>query len=453
MPRSLTYDVVIVGAGPAGLTAAYHIAKAGFRVAVLEMRSDDEFGYKVCGDAMSVKYFDEVGIPHPRMGIEVVGLFKGVRVYAPNETMYVDVYGEGYALDRKALAWYLRRLCEEKGVEFYTSHRFHAPVVEGTWVKGVKALGPGGDVKVFNTKIVIDASGTTSVVRRSLPREWWVSEPIPLEDYNATYREIWEGDIDVEHDLAYIFLNADIARGGYWWLFPKKRGVYNVGLGVQAGKGLNPLHQFERYIKPRFKDRISRILDRGGGLVPTRRPIPCMVWNGLVVVGDAACMANPIHGGGIGPAMLGGKIAAETIVEALINGRTDMESLWLYHIRYHRAYGAKQASLDILRMFLQTMSNEGLNFVFESKLVSGSEVGDIGSKGDIPSSVFSKLSSIARLIRKPKFLLKLYTVKKYMDKARELYENYPQSPRDYEKWRETERKLFEEYRQWLSKEA
>ncbi|NPA96756.1 MAG: NAD(P)/FAD-dependent oxidoreductase [Crenarchaeota archaeon] len=446
-------DVVIVGAGVAGLYAAYRLAKEGLNVLVIEKNPEELLGEKVCGDAIGKHHFDMLELDYPEIGFDAEGVFRGVKVVSPDEQRFIEVLGDGYALNRRNFGLRLYRLALSKGAEVWTSHRFHKPLIEGTKVVGIEALRDDGSRVSIRAKVTIDASGVAAVVRRSLPSSWWVSEPIPMEDLNVTYREVWEGDIDIDHDFAWIYLNVDVAPGGYWWLFPKRRGLYNVGLGVQAGRG-NPRIQFLRHVKKRFEKNIARVVHAGGGLVPTRRPIPCMVWNGLVVVGDAASTANPVHGGGIGSAMLSSKIAAKVITEALEkHSEATIEALWRYHIEFHRAYGAKQASLDVLRMFLQTMSNDGLNFVFRSGLVDGSEVYDIGAKGVLRQSIFSKLGAIIRLSRKPAFLAKLAKVKSYMDRARELYLSYPDTPSKYEEWRSKERQLFNEYKEWLLREA
>ncbi|MEM0029236.1 MAG: geranylgeranyl reductase, partial [Ignisphaera sp.] len=127
-----------------------------------------------------------------------------------------------------------------------------------------------------------------------------------------------------------------------------------------------------------------------------------------------------------------------------------MENLWSYHIKFHKVYGAKQASLDILRMFLQRMSNSDLNFVFRSNLVNGSEVYDMGSKGDLSISIINRVKSFLTLASRPSFLAKLYRLKQFMDRAKELYLNYPSSPSGYLNWLAEEQRLFDEYRKWLA---
>ena len=224
-------------------------------------------------------------------------------------------------------------------------------------------------------------------------------------------------------------------------------------MGVQwKDGGPNPKVQYQKYILQKLGNRITEVVHRGGGIVPTRRPIPCMVWNGLIVIGDAAATANPVHGGGIGSAMLSAKIASEAIVEALEKGGASIENLWSYHVKFHKAYGAKQASLDVLRLFLQRMTNSELNFVFRSRLVSDDEVYDMGSKGNLSFSILERARSFASLLTKPRFLLKLYKLKQYMDKARELYLNFPHDPGKYVEWRIQEQRFFDEYLAWLNAE-
>ena len=70
--------------------------------------------------------------------------------------------------------------------------------------------------------------------------------------------------------------------------------------------------------------------------MPTRRPLDSLVGNGIVVIGDASCQVNPIHGGGMGPSMVGGKIAGEVIAGALEKGEPSLERLRMVNVRYMR---------------------------------------------------------------------------------------------------------------------
>lgn len=446
------YDVVVIGAGVAGLTAAYHIAKNGFRTAFIDLKSEADIGNKVCGDAIGEHHFIELGLELPVIGVDATNRYDGVKLVSPDERHTIDVHGRGYSLNRQEFGRRLYRMALSVGAEAYLEHYFVKPVVEDIWVKGVVVKDKSGALKTLESKIVIDASGVAAVVRNSLPKEWWVSETIPKEDYCVTYREIVVGDIhDIDEKYAYIYINVDVAPGGYWWLFPKGNGIYNIGLGIQWKPGLpNPKVNFDRYVKSKLKNMINNVIHKGGGIVPVRRPIPCMVWNGFIVVGDAAATANPVHGGGIGSAMISAKVASDIIVDALSDNKASIYDLWKYHILYHKAYGAKQAALDILRIFIQHLSNDDFNLIFKANIVSGEDVYTIGYKGELSSSILSRIKSFITLISKPTLLAKLYRVKQYMEQAHSLYLSYPPSPSGYLEWRKREEKIFSEFKRWVT---
>lgn len=446
----MEYDVIVVGAGVAGLYASYALAKNGFRVAFIDFKSENNIGGKVCGDAIGEHHFIELNLELPRLGYEATNIYRGVRLISPDEQHIVDVDGKGYSLDRQKFSYKLYTMAINAGAESFLEHYFINPIIEGSWVKGVIVKDRTGATKILKSKIVIDATGIAAAVRTKLPSDWWVSESIPKEDLNVTYREIIEGDInDIEENLAHIYINSVVAPGGYWWLFPKGNGVYNIGLGVQWKNEVNPKINYEKFVRSRLQKSINTIIHAGGGLVPTRRPIPCMVWNGFVVIGDAAATANPVHGGGIGSAMISAKSAAKIVTNALSKGDCSIENLWEYHTLYHKMYGAKQASLDVLRIFIQHLDNKDFNFIFKSNLVAGEDVYNIGYKGELSASIFSRLKTFISLVSKPAFLLKLHKLKQYMDYAYSLYLSYPNSPSGYMEWRIKEKEFFDEVKKWV----
>lgn len=438
--------MLIAGGGTAGLFSAYRLAKAGLSVAIIEAKSEDKIGEKVCGDAVGEHHFHNVKLDPPRIGVDAVATFDGVRVFSPSKRSYITAWGKGYALNRKAFGQRLLKMAINAGAELYDSHLVIKPIINESWVKGLVIRKSNDSVIELECSTVIDATGVVAAVRRKLPSNWWVSEKIPLEDFNAAYRVLARVEKPQDSSLALIYLDLNIAPGGYWWWFPKGEYEVNVGVGVRPGPNApNPKEQFNKYIIHYLKRAEAKIIHEGGGLVPTRRTIPCMVWNGLLVVGDAASTANPIHGGGIGPSLVSSYCATDVLIKVLEeNGETSLDLLWPYHRAYHRAYGAKQASLDVLRMYLQSLSNEDLDFVIEKKIVTDEELSEMGYRGELLPTIVSKASRVLRLLTKPSLLLELKAVKEYMDRARELYENYPRSPSEFEEWRLKDKALFNE---------
>ncbi|MFQ6075138.1 MAG: geranylgeranyl reductase family protein, partial [Candidatus Bathyarchaeia archaeon] len=432
----MKHDIVIVGAGAAGCVAAYFLAKQCFNVVLVERKPQEKIGVKVCGDAVGEHHFKNIGIEPPKLGEDATLMLDNVRVFSPNKRYYVDVYGSAYALDRHRFGQRLLRMAQAAGAALYDQHRVVEPIIKGHTVQGVKAQHETGKTIDIMGKITVDASGATAVVRNKLPLGWWISEKTAHEDYNIGYREILETREEINAKHAMIYLSQKHVPGGYWWFFPKGRNIVNVGLGVQWKQGYhNPKTNYFKHVRPQLP-KIVHVISAGGAIVPTRRPISCMVWNGFVVVGDAACTANPIHGGGIGPAMMSAYQAAKTIEEALSSGEPTIEALWSYPHGYIRAYGAKQASLDILRRYLQQMSDDDLDFVLERGIVNSKELSGIGYQGELRLSVVTKTMMALRLLERPSLLVRLKEAKEYMDKARDQYLNYPEKPKEFLRWRQ-----------------
>lgn len=443
----MRYDVVVVGAGVAGLTTALKLAKSGWKVAIVESKSKDKIGDKVCGDAIGIHHFEEIDLKPPESTID--HRYKGVKIYSPSRRHSIIVPGEGVSVNRIAFGQWLLKEALNSRVELLDQHVVHDVEVANGFVKSIKAKRPQGPKIEIEAKVFVDASGYMPSMRSKLPRDWPISDRPYTTDYNIAYREVIKledqrvepGDVD----YALIYIDVNIAPGGYWWLFPKTpRGdVINLGLGVINNGQYNPRHNFEKYLRPLFK---GKIVHAGGGVVPTRRPLPTLVWRNIVSVGDAAYTVNPVHGGGIGSSMLSGAIASKYIDIALSKGSIDEYTMWGMNIEYMYQYGGKQASLDILRMYMQKLNNEEYEWLIANKIVDGESVYDIGVRGNLGDKIAHTISSLIRLLGRPSLLNELRVVKHYMDKAKKLFtDEYPRTPSEIYKWMKTVDDLYLEY--------
>jgi flavin-dependent dehydrogenase len=186
--------------------------------------------------------------------------------------------------------------------------------------------------------------------------------------------------------------------------------------------------------KPLFRG--STVLTGGAWYVPTRRPLDCMVGNGIVVVGDSACQVNPIHGGGMGPSMMGGMLAGETIVEALEKGDVTREGLWQYNVGYMQSYGAKQAGLDIFRLFLlQGVSNEEINYGMRYQLITEEDIFKTSMGENVRLNITEAARRAFKGLGKLSLLKRLRNAARLMREIKALYRNYPDSPQRFEEWR------------------
>jgi len=169
-----------------------------------------------------------------------------------------------------------------------------------------------------------------------------------------------------------------------------------------------------------------------------------MVGNGVVILGDAACLVNPVHGGGIGPSMLSGHLAGKAIVEALEQGDVSQKSLWPYNCRFMEMYGAKQAGLDVFRMLLLSSRDEDLNYGMKYKVITEEDVLKAGL-GEVPRLRITETAErVFRGLKRIRYLNKLRLTVSMMKRVKAHYRNYPKAPGNFEGWRIKTDALFKE---------
>jgi digeranylgeranylglycerophospholipid reductase len=336
------FDVIIVGGGSGGCIAASELAQQGYKTCILDQKNRHAIGEKICGDAIGRHHFSDLGIAPPH-GAELNSLVTGIDVYSPDQETVFRVKGEGlhgYIIDRLQFGQRLLTQAIDHGVKLFDRTQAIEPIIQDNFVIGVTAKDLEKQVTYDVTgNAVVDASGVSAVLRKKMPESWHIETQINRADFQLCFREIRKVQESItDPDFLRIFVNLEIASGGYYWIFPKSEHVVNVGLGVQWSRPANPKRQLYEHVlsQPMFAN--SQILHAGGGLVPTRRPINCMVGNGILFLGDAACQPNPIHGGGIGPSMISGKLVAQTLNEAFEHNDFSRETLWPYNVKYMQTY-------------------------------------------------------------------------------------------------------------------
>jgi flavin-dependent dehydrogenase len=290
-----------------------------------------------------------------------------------------------------------------------------------------------------------------AVVRRKLPKEIGIENEVANEDVEACYREIRQLKQESENEnYCEIYLNQKATPGGYTWIFPKGGAKVNAGLGIcMRNKFPNPKKQFYEQILTRPLFEGSLFLNGGAWYDPTRRPLDNMVGNGVAVLGDAACLVNPIHGGGIGPSMLSGYLAGKTIVDALEKDDVSQESLWPYNRKYMEMYGAKQASLDVFRFLLLMSRDEELNYGMKYALMNEQDVLKAGLGEEFHLNISEKAKRVFKGLKRIRFLNKLRLTANLMKKVRTHYKTYPDTPKDFKNWKMQTEALFEEAKRKL----
>jgi menaquinone-9 beta-reductase len=324
-------DVLVVGAGPGGSSAAYHLARHGVGTLVVDRAAFPR--EKVCGDGLTprgVRAMLRMGVVPADAGFVRI---RGLRVYGRNvllELPWPDLHDfPDYGLVRTRLDFDHLLLQQAAGAGAAVWERAEAvsPLMDRGWVSGarVRHLGNGEPVEV-RARFVIAADGAPSRfgsqagVRRDPTRPLGIAArryyrtSRPLQPWFEAWLDLWEGDALLP---------------GYGWVFPVTEGVVNVGAGL-----LNTFHGFKDISARRVFDLFVRMLPPAWGIdeehaagpilsgpLPmgmNRRPLAVP---GMLVVGDAGGIVNPFNGEGIAYAIESAELAAELVHEALVKGR------------------------------------------------------------------------------------------------------------------------------------
>ncbi|MDA0351506.1 MAG: geranylgeranyl reductase family protein [Chloroflexi bacterium] len=307
-------DVIVVGAGPAGSTAAREIAATGASVLMLDRAKFPRD--KPCGGGVTIRTAGLLPFSLDPV-IETVVDTAHLRYRGGKDITRRHSRPLTYMTQRSRLDHYLAERAQEAGVEFR----------DGQPVKRVLRLADGNyevrhrDGSTHRARAIIGADGANGVVRLNLGYE------SPIESAVALEGNIYYPDGIPERYRSGIALNLSYLPGGYGWVFPKGDHV-NVGVGgwkAQVGGTLRA--DLDRFCHLYGFDTASVTKLRGHHL-PLIRPGALVAAGGSAVIGDAAGFVDPLSGEGIHGAVASG-IAVAPAVEDYLAGRVD--SLDGYH--------------------------------------------------------------------------------------------------------------------------
>ncbi len=342
----MSADVIVVGAGPGGATAAAVAARQGARVLLLD-RAVFPRG-KVCGDAISGKSVDvlrDLNLLHRVSTAESVDSYGVVFTSPDGHEVAVPFGGKaahdsppGFVCARSVFDELVVRCAVDSGAELIEGAAVEGLIREDERVVGVRYRRGSGEMREARAPIVVGADGAYSVVARELGMT-----QLDERHYYAGVRGYYEG-VKGFRDGRYIELHfLDEAIPGYFWIFPMAAGRANVGLGTLSSRikkhdiRLKPLLD-EIVAHPRFRDRfdgaarVGRV--RGWGMPLGSAPRK-MAGDGWMLVGDAASLIDPFTGEGIGNAMVSGSLAAHHAVQALEAGDASAAALQSYEKAVH----------------------------------------------------------------------------------------------------------------------
>jgi len=346
------YDIIVVGAGPAGSTAARVAAQNGAKVLLLE--KDREVGIPVrCGEAVGETGLRRVLEPKPEW---IANRIEAVRLVAPDGTI-VKVHHDdiGYILDRKRFDYDLAMMAAQQGVKVITKAYVAGLLNQNGTVNGVVVHHLGSEYRL-HAKIVIGADGVESRVGR------WagLKTSMGLKDIE-TCVQMTVSNIELERPYADFYFSHQLAPGGYLWVFPKNQHLANIGLGISGEYAAfrSPLSYLKAFMEQHFPE--AAILTTVAGGVPCAPFMDKIVADGIMLVGDAAHQSNPLTGGGIIQSILAGEMAGRVAAEAIHDNDTSEKRLAQYVQEWDRENGVNHRRAYRLKEAVYKLTDQDLN--------------------------------------------------------------------------------------------
>ena len=361
-------DVVVIGGGPSGATVATLIAKAGFRVQLLER---EHFPRYHIGESL---------IPETFWVLERLGMLaklQGSRFVEKHSVQFVTEQGKlsepfyfgDYKPHESSQTWQVTRAefdkmmldnAREHGVDVQEGVRVLEVLFEGGRAVGVRAIDEAGVTQEIRSTVVVDAAGQSCLIQDRLGlREW---DPVLKKAAIWTY---WKGaKRDTGRDEGATLVMQTKGKVGWFWFIPLQDDIVSVGV----------VAPFDYLFKGRDSKELETIyfeeVDRCLGLQPriahAGRVAPFsaakeysyrsrqVAGDGWVLVGDAFGFLDPLYSSGILLALISGAQAADAIVAGLAAGNTSAAQLGTWGPGYI-------AGMDRMRK-LVCQFYDGLNF-------------------------------------------------------------------------------------------
>jgi digeranylgeranylglycerophospholipid reductase len=329
MIKSQDFDVAIVGAGPAGLSVAQEIAKSGCNVAVFEKSKEIGFPIHTSGGSW-VDELEKLSVPkkfiHPiKIGEFIAPKSKSVFRYKKAASCVLDVRG---------YYQYLAEQASINGANIFVNAKVIDAIISGNFVKGIFVNINGVNYKI-NSKIVIDASGFNALIAKKVG----LLKSFKMYGNGAEYDLIsssWNQE-------KVCFLINKVTPAGYGWVLPHGNNRVRIGVGIIypiskespvrcLDKFLNENNDIVKQLRPFSKIEFHR------GVVPNDGYIPKTIYNGLIVVGDAAGQVSGIAGEGIRYAVDIGRIAGNIAKDSIQQDNYSEKYLIKYEKIWRKKY-------------------------------------------------------------------------------------------------------------------
>ncbi|MFQ5497542.1 MAG: NAD(P)/FAD-dependent oxidoreductase [Nitrosopumilus sp.] len=334
MSEEYHYDLVVVGGGPAGSSAAFAAAKKGTKVALLEKENSIAETVRTSGVTW-IQNIREFGIPD-----NCFNPIKNFSFCSPNNEVTIsDSVPRAAVLDvRKTYRW-LAYQAEKEGADIFLKINISDVIKNDSGgIIGVSGIGPNGKV-TFHAKVVIDASGFPSTISKAMR---FVSQ---WKRFGAGAEYEVKAE-NVDSETWWLMVGQQYSPAGYAWIFPLKNNIVRIGVGVgKPESNVDPKQRLEELMDAKMGPikKLGKItpIEFHYGLIPNDGVSRKTVFNNLILVGDSAGQANPLVLEGIRYAIKFGRVAGKVASDAIKSGNTDEKALSPYEKNWRKEIESK----------------------------------------------------------------------------------------------------------------
>ncbi len=384
-------DVLVVGSGPAGATAAKETSKKGLDTLLVEKRQ--EIGSPIrCAEGVGKSIENHVDLKKELISKDVVG----AKVFSPSKEwfeMTEEVAGNevGYILDRRKFDRFLVEKAIEEGSEVKLRTRAESFKRENQKIR-TKVIRNGKELEI-KTDVLIAADGVESRLAQLAD----VTDSLNLNNLVSCAQYLVTGLNHIDLDFTHFHLGKDFAPGGYAWIFPKGKDKANIGLGIQPTMAeKRPIDYLDDFLD-RINVKKDKVIEEIFGAVPVAPPLDEAIDDNFLIIGDAARQSDPITGGGIINAIKAGEYAAEAIKEAKEKGEFKKQNLMTYENKRKENIAKKNERNFKLKELFQSLNDKQYDSII------GSLVGSDFDKLSVESIVEKLLTenpAVAKKINK-----------------------------------------------------
>lgn len=362
---SQQFDVIICGAGPAGATCALALGESNLKVLLIDKSSFPRD--KICGDAIAPYVPKVLNTINPKYKEQFLAFSEkafadGCRIVAPNGKMVdLTIPEDGFLMTRMVFDNFLMDLVKK----LPNIHLLENTKAIDAGIEADKAWIKNQDNTIFEAQLIIGCDGAQGIVSKKL-----TDNKVDLEHYCGAVRAYYKNVSDIPFKKLEFHFRKELLPG-YFWIFPMKDNLVNVGLGMHShaiadGKvnlrnTMQQIIETDPILKERFKNAEQLTEIKGFGLPLFSRKIT-ISGHRFMLCGDAASLIDPSSGEGIGQATVSGRYAGWQAIKCFKNNNFSAQFMDSYNQDIYKKLWRRSYTSNLFRKYV--CANETLFNLF-----------------------------------------------------------------------------------------